>query len=275
MICIQKPIWARAITCLLGMASLAQASLQYCHQDDELPMHMCVAVDAHYNRSSQATDVLATFGYQVVHRGGWTSVGLGSSMYGALVVIGLVNAQGKPTLEIRRATGHLEPQSSSHLPPWTVPSLAVNASGWFESSFRIYGCDSWLAVQGQDKSVQPFIWATYLGEEVHAASAAAGLGMHDEKGLFSLDLGSLVAKNGPMEASQLPVIEFGKANDHAEIDGASAGYQERRSYLFHLHGLALGLDVFVLLCISYVARKRDEEEKQEAEVRLLDEAEGS
>jgi len=48
-------------------------------------------VDTYYNTTSKATDLLATFGYQSFSAGGWTSVGLGSSMYGALVVIGYVH----------------------------------------------------------------------------------------------------------------------------------------------------------------------------------------
>ena len=88
-----RRLWACAIL-LISAARLAQASLQYCNTRSYVQLHLCLAVDTYYNTTSKATDLLATFGYQSFSAGGWTSVGLGSSMYGALVVIGYVHNGG-------------------------------------------------------------------------------------------------------------------------------------------------------------------------------------
>ncbi|PWI66157.1 hypothetical protein PCL_05375 [Purpureocillium lilacinum] len=241
-----RRLWACAIL-LISAASLAQASLQYCNTRSYVQLHLCLAVDTYYNTTSKATDLLATFGYQSFSAGGWTSVGLGSSMYGALVVIGYVH-NGEPTLDLRQATGHFEPQSLPTLPQWTISSLAANTSGWFESSFHIYGYDSWLGAKGHNLGVQSFIWATSVAKPANKHSTAFSLAMHDDKGQFSFDLGAYSANNALSGSPQhAPAIHFGKKNDNVEDGGASvAAAGVPRAYVFYLHGVALVSGIMIL-----------------------------
>ncbi|UNI20935.1 hypothetical protein JDV02_006981 [Purpureocillium takamizusanense] len=235
---------------LASVASLALASLQYCNQRSHVQLHVCLAVDTYYNATSKAVDLLATFGYQVVSAGGWTAVGLGSSMYGALVIIGYVD-HGEPTLDLRQATGHFEPKSLPALPVWTVPSPAVNTSGWFESSFQVYGYDSWLGLQGQSLGVQSFIWATSVSKTAQGERSGGGafsLSMHDDKGHFSFDFGSRPVGASPSDTSRPPSIHFGKENDNAveHAGGVSIVDGAPRAFVSYLHGFALVMGIMVL-----------------------------
>lgn len=67
--------------------TLAQGSVQYCHKDPSVPIHFCLAMNTGHNASSSSNNLLVTFGYQRVSQGGWTAIGLGSGMLGALMFV--------------------------------------------------------------------------------------------------------------------------------------------------------------------------------------------
>lgn len=72
---------------LLCHIHFARGSLQYCHENAQVPVHFCFAVETWRNTSTSATDLLVTLGYQRVFDGGWTAVGIGSGMFGALMFV--------------------------------------------------------------------------------------------------------------------------------------------------------------------------------------------
>ena len=128
--------------------------------------------------------------------------------------------------------GHFEPQQSQSLPSSAVLSLAVNESAWFESNFYIYSCDAWLGGDDHDFSNQPLIWATGS----HGQGYGTSLSMHDDKGFFSLDLGSQPTQNTTTEPVHPPTTDAGK--EHSS--------NSRRTVAFYLHGFSLVFGIMIL-----------------------------
>lgn len=73
--------------CVFYHISIGESlSSQYCHsQTAKKPTPFCVATNTIYNTTTEATDLFVTFAYQQSLYGGWGAVGLGDSMFGALM----------------------------------------------------------------------------------------------------------------------------------------------------------------------------------------------
>lgn len=75
---------------------LAHAVVQYCNTKPQVPVHVCISLQTWYNSSTESKDLLVTFGYQKYFDGGWTAVGLGSGMSGALIFVAFLGeGEGK------------------------------------------------------------------------------------------------------------------------------------------------------------------------------------
>jgi len=78
-----------AVLALYPRQSLA--SVQYCHEDKRVPVRFYLATETAFNSSTASTDVRLTFGYQRSSYGGWTAVGIGSEMRGAMIFVGYLS----------------------------------------------------------------------------------------------------------------------------------------------------------------------------------------
>ncbi|KAH8880117.1 hypothetical protein GQ53DRAFT_614279, partial [Thozetella sp. PMI_491] len=140
---------------------------------------LCISFDLWYNTTTESTDFLLTFDNQMFSSSGRTAVGLGNSMFGALM---FVQFRGENHSE----KGHIEPRPFDKLPNLSVTNLAINDSHWFEASLICYSCDTWLSIN-KETGVQPFIRATNSHDTVHGLSARAKLPQHRFSGHFILD----------------------------------------------------------------------------------------
>lgn len=75
------------VLCLFCHVSIAKSlSQQYCHSPTtKEPIPFCVATKEIYNTTTEATDLFVTFAYQKSLYGGWGAIGIGDSMFGALI----------------------------------------------------------------------------------------------------------------------------------------------------------------------------------------------
>lgn len=77
-----------ALCFVLARVASEGTAAQYCHPESpQAPVVFCVAANTRLNTSTQATDLIVTFGHQRSPRGGWAAVGLGEGMFGALMFI--------------------------------------------------------------------------------------------------------------------------------------------------------------------------------------------
>ncbi|KAK0620908.1 hypothetical protein B0T14DRAFT_604408 [Immersiella caudata] len=240
----------RAILVALCGASFCAAAVQYCHEDTRIPVRFCMATETTFNSSSSKTDLLLTFGYQRSDYGGWSAVGIGSEMRGAIAFIGYMEHSsgdyGRPIVSIRRGRGHWEPRPSPKtLPQVDTISAALNTSGWFEASVVCYGCSGWEALD-TTSSAQPWIWSTNTLQPFKDADAGTPLAGHTYFGHFDMDMTGAVGKAG---ASSSPVISgwgtIGEAVP-AGSDLASKHKTQPYQWLFRLHGTFTSLAFTIL-----------------------------
>lgn len=75
------------VLCLFCHLSTGKSlSQQHCHSPTaKEPIPFCVATKEIYNTTTEATDLFVTFAYQKSLYGGWGAIGIGDSMFGALI----------------------------------------------------------------------------------------------------------------------------------------------------------------------------------------------
>ncbi|RGP79546.1 eukaryotic cytochrome b561 domain-containing [Fusarium longipes] len=215
---------------LFSLFGSAFGFAQYCH--DPAPREhfaFCVAVDARLNASSSSTDLTVTFGYQKSNFGGWTAIGQGSGMYGALMFI----------LGVSR--GHFEPQPELSASLVETLSMKSNQTGWVEASFDCYGCGG----SYEANEPQPWIWAAKKKQQLNHASVESKLDIHDHYGRFKLVLPQ------PHDKSRvIPVIDHSIPNqEHADSSGHLTMLKERHALV---HGTLTTVSIAFLIPLGSI-----------------------
>ncbi|KAI5865667.1 hypothetical protein GGS23DRAFT_618823 [Durotheca rogersii] len=212
--------------CIAAIASSwigrAYGSTQYCHNDARIPVHFCVAVQTSQNASTSSTDLYLTFGYSRSSYGGWTAVGLGNEMLGALIfaVYAETSSNSTPIVSPRYGRGHWEPKVSEELPYIQTLKASSNHSGWIEASIACYSCDNWVTVD-TSATDQPWIWATNNLLEMTEVSIHSSLSYHQFYGHFTTNRDD--ALENPKDIA-IPVIDFNRGDD-----SSATGTQENSS----------------------------------------------
>ncbi|KAH8807113.1 hypothetical protein F5884DRAFT_899568 [Xylogone sp. PMI_703] len=248
---------ARRLLCLMTACFLlsihvgvVHSSMQYCYEDLQVPIHFCLAVETWHNKTSSSTDLLVTFGHQRFREGGWTAVGVGRSMFGALMFIEYTGIEEAPVFSPRHGRGHVEPRPSDALPEIHVWNLAMNNSRWLEASFTCYGYDKWVVVDKQ-ADLQQLIWATNTRFNTDDALVDTELSIHQEHGRFALDM-KQAQSHGEMPT--IPVIDFTKPNttedDHYRHGDTWLSFWA--SLLPSLHGVLLSFSLTVFFPVGAI-----------------------
>ncbi|KAJ5538941.1 eukaryotic cytochrome b561 domain-containing protein [Penicillium frequentans] len=212
-----------------------QGLVQYCHSDPSVPIHFCLAIETWQNTTSSSTDLLMTFGSQKVFQDGWIAVGLGSSMFGALIFAEYV-AKEVPILSVRHGKGHFQPQPSDHSPEVKISSLSVNGSYWLEASLHCYSYDRWVTLDDKESGWQPFIWAANTQAPVYSASMDAQLAVHEYYGQFGLDMNRALRQLEPLSP---PLIDFSRENRDSTRDSGRIVAAPRSIFRWHGYILAI------------------------------------
>ncbi|KAH8717490.1 hypothetical protein HC256_002175 [Beauveria bassiana] len=183
---------------LLSRTADAERSARHCVEEGRKHINICVSFSTEANSTTGGTDFRLTFEHQRYSTGGWTAVGLGSGMYGALMLIAYTGTDGEPVLSIRHGRGHIEPRPFELLPEMVMSAVSINENKWFTSTLTCYNCDDWVKPD-KGASAQPFIWATNPYEPRDGASADAQLPMHRHKGHFTLEPSKDQRKGGLLD----------------------------------------------------------------------------
>ncbi|KAL2223222.1 hypothetical protein M432DRAFT_597819 [Thermoascus aurantiacus ATCC 26904] len=205
--------------CLLALLSTTThwhsaiaAGAQYCQK--EAP-EFCVAVSSRQNATTQATDLFLSIATKpsTDEKGGgvkgWTSVGIGERMAGALMFILYADASREQvTVSVRTADGHVMPTAVAVVE--TAPEISIDVlnatvlSGrgggtrdyYYFADIACYSCDQWPALDIRSKQ-QPWIYAANADQvfQQGRAESDASLDMHQTHGHLAVDMPSTLLKD--------------------------------------------------------------------------------
>ncbi|KAK4441932.1 hypothetical protein QBC34DRAFT_364586 [Podospora aff. communis PSN243] len=224
--------------------AFCDATVQYCHEDTRIPVRFCMATETAFNTSTSKTDLRLTFGYQRSKYGGWSAVGIGSEMVGAIAFVCYME-HTSGDYGLGRISGHWEPRPS----PGTLPQIEttraeLNTSGWFEASVVCCGCNDWPTLD-TTSSTQPWIWSTNTIQKFRGADIGAPLEGHTYFGHFNMDMTKAVSETG---STSSPVINGWESVGQAAPDPNSAPEDNNQSFkfLFRFHGTITSLAFTIL-----------------------------
>ncbi|KAK5998092.1 hypothetical protein PT974_00464 [Cladobotryum mycophilum] len=253
---------------------------QYCRFGlDKGEIDFCMAVSLYHNHSSSAHDLYLSLNVRRsgasddAAKLGWTAVGTGSHMEGALmfIVYGDPNKPPHPpTLSVRTAEerhshpigiysegGHKNVDARVLDAKWT-PS-AGNKTWTAEFSVVCYGCSNWdgRAISSESLS-QPWIWGWNKDQNMRPYHEDVDLQKHSLVtggfGVFYVDMKNAATHHAD---EAMPTIQ-GKNNVHTSefpITKKKTGLLEtlKERPLVHLHGFFMSMAFLVLFPIGAVA----------------------
>ena len=272
-------LFRRSLGLLGGFASLAfchsghEASglVQFCK--DEL---FCLAQTSFLNPATENHDLYITLqvnGFDSASSG-WTAVGLGQAMEGALmlVVYGHPSKQDEPTLSVRTTM-------EGHHPP--LPFVEEDANGaqvqlvyakWVqigsqhsaELNIVVYNATRWpgTTIDASAKT-QPWIWANNPNQGFEAEADDALLKMHvrDETGFgfFFVDMEMSVTTSS--STPSFPEVRpkkgsIGAATESSDVATAVGGTQGFRRRAWQVHGFLLTIAFLALYPLGVVLLRR-------------------
>lgn len=159
------------------------------------------------------------------------------------------------------ARGYFEPRPSAFLPKVDVHSISLNSTGWFETSFICYSCDSWDSVN-TTPDFQQWVRAYNGYQFLSHVSEDTEIHKHEGYGYFKLKMGEAAqADNG--KAVMVPSLDWTRPSyisaDKDEKYGAptsisgSSGLQLSTKTLFAFHGGLMAAAVMVLYPCGVIA----------------------
>ena len=267
---------------LLSLYSLTIAEpVQFCkYGNPDKPnsvIDFCVGVTAHENATSSQHNLYITFTHtrHQASAAGWTAVGLGSIMDGALMfmVYGDPLSGEDPLVSIRTADGHHQPRL---ITPQDISGgdMRVLRASWMPAgqskagvaedykaviSIVCYTCSSWVGTPiSTTTSVQPWLWAWNAEQKFDVFTFDAHLDMHKHHagtggwGNFYVDMKKSI--NHGAFAPSLPPIRSGISEFGATEYPWSKGGIFRslaQNPKIHLHALIM-LTPFLVLFPSGV-----------------------
>ena len=264
--------------CSLILASRAEP-VQYCiFGDQDKPgstIDFCMGITMHQNESSHAQDLYLTF--EVPRYGGsalgWTSIGLGDTMKGALMffIYGDPTSYEEPIMSIRRSTGHEQPRLVTPADMGGA-DLRVVRSMWLPKSegfhpasptyiatvsIVCYACSSWpdTPISAFSRS-QPWIWAWNSNQDIAVYEHDTHLVMHTHHagqggfGKFYVDMARSMNTYG--NAPSFPPIRPGiAALGASDYPGLLEWFMS--SPALRAHGIFMGIAFFILFPAGVMA----------------------
>ncbi|MCJ1251797.1 hypothetical protein MMC30_009035 [Trapelia coarctata] len=232
----------------------------------------CVGVTAHENATSSQHNLYITFThtrYQA-SAAGWTAVGLGSIMDGALmfIIYGDPLSGEDPLVSIRTAVGHHQPRLITPQ-DFSSGDMRVLRASWMSSgqskagaaedykavvSIVCYGCSSWSGTQiSTTTSQQPWLWAWNAEQKFDVFTFDAHLDMHKHHagtggwGNFYVDMKKSINR-GAFAPSFPPIrsniLEFGATETPWSQGGIFRSLAQNQK--MHLHALVMLVSFLVL-----------------------------
>ncbi|KAI5778918.1 hypothetical protein EDC01DRAFT_324743 [Geopyxis carbonaria] len=173
----------------------------YCNSDKSV----CAAVNIPNNGSSTFFQVTTS------KSNGWTGVGIGSGMAGALIFLIYPNEKGTDVMVSPRiGTGHVEPQYESSIKYQVMQGTGISGNT-LTASFICFNCRQWSGGDLTTTGSQDFIYAIGgSGVNIQSNDPEVRIQEHQQNGFFALDMAR--AKGGD-----------GNSNPFSGNNGASNG----------------------------------------------------
>lgn len=236
----------------------------------------CVSLSTYVNAAISKQDFIFAFNRTQHDSAGWTSLGIGTLMDGALLftLYGDPDSEKPPTLSVRSTTAHMPPleltygdqhQRGVHI-GYIETSWEQSGDGkkkWATASFTCYGCNAWYNADISASTLAlPLMWAINTNQNFSTTqySENAMLEMHERYGKFTLDMN----KETTQPSHELPdtivhSIELNpsgiadlseptevKENTEGPTDDNPRYIKNNRKFWF-LHGILLAASFYVIL----------------------------
>ncbi|KAL2066753.1 hypothetical protein VTL71DRAFT_2825 [Oculimacula yallundae] len=198
----------RSLVALSALLSLTEA-LQFCHVEAKRT-DLCFAVASYKNHTTEEKDVSIHLAARFEGRNGWTAIGIGKEMKGALMVVMYPGDQdGDITTSIRSAPGHFPPQviMTSEAPNIHVTRTWVDPNGVHNAQLICYDCEKWTKSKlDVDSHKQSWIWSSNFMQNTRSDDPEMMLNMHTDRGIVTLNMEASYEKH-PEEAVVAQVAE--------------------------------------------------------------------
>lgn len=191
----------RVLLVLSSWTKVTAEPVQFCKVgSDKRPnqdVDFCLRLSLHENTTSSSQDLYLTLTHTRRHSSalGWTAIGTGSMMEGALMffIYGDPQRHQEPVLSVRTTTGHHRPTPIHRSdtgggdiqflsrPSW-LPSSDDNSTYTASISLVYYSCTLWTGTQvSQLAHSQPWIWAWNGNQHLLAYSDDVDLEGHSHQ----------------------------------------------------------------------------------------------
>ncbi|KAI0841885.1 iron reductase domain protein [Hypoxylon sp. FL0890] len=274
-----RTLFSLAVSVVPLLPLAASEPVQYCKNGAaKNEIDFCMGLLMHRNISTNSDDLYLSM--SVTRPGltslGWTAIGLGEVMEGALmfIVYGDPMSSEQPIVSIRKSIGHKQPTLVTR-EDMNGADLRVVRADWHPSdsdpksavamvSLVCYSCQLWpgTEVSATSKS-QPFIWAWNSKQEFDVFTYDAHLKMHVHHagaggwGNFYVDMArSLNTWRNPPGFP--PIVPGVHAIGASESPGLSAAYSVawfKHDPVLHLHGLIMGIAFLLLFPVGVFAMR--------------------
>lgn len=167
---------------LLLISPTLVAGIQYCHTGPDF----CFAAATQHNTSSESHDVYLTISATPSQKGGWTSVGIGREMKGALMFIIYEDQESKSLVtSIRSASGHVIPKVVKDADKRVSVLQATVSDDRYLAQFVCYSCwSSDVEIDG----LFPYIFAGNKEQAFSGADKYSDLMYHEFNGVVWGDM---------------------------------------------------------------------------------------
>jgi len=166
---------------------------------------------------------------------GWSAVGLGSQMAGALIFVVYPNGRGGVTVSPRLATGHVMPRFADSIRATALNGTAV-VGDRLTANIRCDGCNQWNGGSADfTSSNQGFIFA-HNGQNIASTSTSQIIQQHDAYGRFTLSPAAATSEfsvqSNPFEGSNTPTPTDG-TNSRPDPSPTGSLASSRRGLIAH------------------------------------------
>lgn len=197
---------------LLWVSPALAAGIQYCANEPPL----CLGVAHKVNDSTQGHDVYVTLSATPSENGGWTAVGIGKLMMGALMFVVYADRDRTSlTTSIRAGTGNVMPTVlTDHPNNVAVLNTSISQSNYY-AQFVCYSCDAWWPEPIEMERPVSFIYAANQDQIFYTAQTNSNLMIHKNYGVLLADM---QAASLPGVGDPIPSVAAGKTDGFTRVE---------------------------------------------------------